>query len=90
MQKDGLDQLIVFCSLSHHLWKLREELKKTKKENQLSWQKYCSKFLRASALLSLKPDPARNKVGPQGECAQEAEAKTPGDNGRAGDKSRQR
>lgn len=28
MQKDGLDQLMVFCSLSHHLWKLREELRK--------------------------------------------------------------
>lgn len=34
MQKDGLHQLMIFCSLSHHLCKPREELKKQREEGK--------------------------------------------------------
>lgn len=70
MQRDGLDQLMVFCSLSHQLWELREGLKKQREEGK-------SAFL-AEAMLQIPKSQCtaqsetiasskmRFKVGPQG------------------------
>ncbi|KAJ7421385.1 hypothetical protein BTVI_18564 [Pitangus sulphuratus] len=82
MQKDGLD--MVSSSFSHHLWNLEEELKQQREGK--------SAFL-AEALLQI----AKNQCTAQSETRPlapkeeyvwgvclEAEAKTPGDNGRSG------